>query len=108
VEHTTPRWGYYAIAESERETFFRDLGERAETEISHLHDALAGPDPPNDTHLANVGRLDMAGVPAKQRVLGELILFPAAGMPEDEDFGENESSRGQIRAPARFFLRGLD
>jgi hypothetical protein len=36
---------YRAIPESEREAFFSQLGEQAETEIQQLQDALAGPEP---------------------------------------------------------------
>jgi len=36
---------FQQIPESDRETFFTELGERAETEIQQLQDQLAGPDP---------------------------------------------------------------
>jgi len=85
---------YRAIPDSEREPFFSQLGEHAETEIQQLQDALAGPDPAAETYLAKVGRLNMARLQAEERVLGELILIPAPDTPEEEDFAENQ-------APAR-------
>ena len=85
---------YWAIPESERQAFFSQLGEQAETEIQQLQDALAGPDPAGETYLAKVGRLNMARLQAEERVLGELILIPAPETPEAEDFAENQ-------APAR-------
>ena len=78
---------YNAIPASDRETFFRELGKRAESEIQQLQDQLAGPDPPNETYLEKVGRLNMARLQAEEQVLGELILIPAPEISEEDEEG---------------------
>jgi hypothetical protein len=83
---------YRQILESDREAFFSQLGEQAETEIQQLQDAIAGPDPAGESYLEKVGRLNMARLQAEERVLGELILIPEPEIPEDqEDWGENQA-----------------
>jgi len=92
---TTDPDRYKAIPEGERELFFSELGERAESEIQQLQDALAGPDPASETYLEKVGRLNMARLQAEEQVLAELILIPEPSSSEEaEDFGDND-------APAR-------
>lgn len=82
---------YQQIPEGERQEFFTDLGERAETEIQQLQTALAGPDPVGEGYLEKLGRLNMARLQAEERVLADLILIPGPEIPEDEeDFGEND------------------
>jgi hypothetical protein len=78
---------YQAIPESEREAFFRELGERAESEIQQLQDRLAGSDPPSETYLEKVGRLNMARLQAEEIVLPELILIapPSQGQEDEEE-----------------------
>ena len=61
---------YRQIPDSDREAFFSELGERAEAEIQQLEDQLAGPDPPEESYLEKVGRLNMARLQAEERVLG--------------------------------------
>jgi hypothetical protein len=78
---------YQAIPESEREAFFTELGERAESEIQQLQDTLAGPDPAGETYLEKVGRLNMARLQAEEQVLGELILIPAVEIAEEDEEG---------------------
>jgi hypothetical protein len=78
---------YQTIAETEREAFFSQLGERAESEIQQLQDRLAGPDPPNESYLQKVGRLNMARLQAEEIVLPQLILIPAPEPSEDEEEG---------------------
>jgi len=63
---------YRAIPDSEREPFFSQLAEQAETEIQQLQDALAGLDPAGETYLAKVGRLNMARLNAESQVLREM------------------------------------
>jgi hypothetical protein len=84
---------FHAIPESDRDSFFQQLGERAEIEIQQLQNQLAGPDPRGESYLEKVGRLNMARLQAEERVLGELILIPAPDSSEEE-FGDND-------APAR-------
>ena len=49
-----------------------------------------GPDPPNETYLEKVGRLNMARLQAEEIVLRELLLIPPASssqQPEEEPDG---------------------
>ena len=63
---------FQQIPESDRETFFTELGERAEMEIQQLQDQLAGPDPAGESYLEKVGRLNMARLQAEaMRLLDE-------------------------------------
>ena len=50
------------IPASDREEFFTELGERAESEIQQLQDQLAGPDPGGE--LSGEGRAAEHGPPA--------------------------------------------
>jgi hypothetical protein len=78
------------------EAFFSELGERAEIEIQELQDALAGPDPAEETYVEKVGRLNMARLQAEERVLAELILIPESTSRVDEWLGENEPARWYV------------
>jgi len=70
---------YATIADPQ--TFFRDLGEQAETQIQELAERLAGPDQPGEEYLQKVGRLNMARLQAEEAILTELVLISG---PEDE------------------------
>ena len=90
------------IPASEREAFFAELGERAESEIQQLQDRLAGPDPSGEGYLEKVGRLNMARLQAEEKVLPELILIPAPSQDEQDE--GNEAARWHLetqRARAR-------
>ena len=76
------------IPESDRETFFTELGERAEMEIQQLQDQLAGPDPAGESYLEKVGRLNMARLQAEERVLADLILIPPRSSSEQDEGNE--------------------
>ena len=80
-ERTDPA-RFQAIPESERETFFTELGERAESEIQALADAIAGSDRPGETYLQKVGRLNQARLDAESEILREMILIPDPNDPE--------------------------
>lgn len=58
-----------------KESFFSDLGTRAELRIDEMTLAFAGNDPPAETYLAKVGRLGEARHRAEQIVLSEMILL---------------------------------
>ncbi|MHB8657471.1 MAG: TnpV protein [Solirubrobacteraceae bacterium] len=93
---------FQQIPESDRETFFTEVGERAELEIQQLQDQLAGPDPAGESYLEKVGRLNMARLQAEDKVLPELILIPAPSQDEKDE--GNESARWHLetqRARAR-------
>jgi hypothetical protein len=57
------------------ETFFTALGEEIEQEVQALSLALAGNDPPNETYLEKLGRLNMARLNAESQVLREMALL---------------------------------
>jgi hypothetical protein len=65
------------------ETFFTELGEQVESEIQTLANALAGPDPPGETYLEKVGRLNMARFNAESDILREMVLIPEPEEPEE-------------------------
>lgn len=71
---------YATIADPQ--TFFRELGQQAETQIQELAARLAGPDQPGEEYLQKVGRLNMARLQAEEAVLAELVLI--SGPEEDE------------------------
>ncbi len=60
---------------SDPETFFTILGEQAVEEIEAMAEALAGPDPAEETYLQKVGRLTEARATAESTVLREMILL---------------------------------
>ena len=70
------RWlpSQYAAIQS-KESFFSDLGNRAEARIDELADELAGDDVPGESYLGKVGRLGEARHRAEQIVLAEMILL---------------------------------
>jgi hypothetical protein len=65
------------------ETFFAHLGEEIQEQVMKLSQALAGEDPPGETYMEKLGRLNMAHLNAESRVLSELALLPA----EDDEGG---------------------
>ena len=70
---------YAAIPD--RQAFFAELGERAESEIQQLQDSLAGPTRPRESYLQKVGRLNMARLEAEEQVLRETLLISGAIEP---------------------------
>lgn len=66
-------------------SFFSELGEEAGSRIQDLTMELAGDDPPDETYMAKLGRLNMARVRAEEIVLPEMVLLPPEpGMEEDD------------------------
>jgi hypothetical protein len=55
------------------ETFFRELGEQIQGQVTDLADDLAGPDLPGEDYLAKTGRLTAARTRAEEAVLTELL-----------------------------------
>jgi len=75
---------YAAI--SDPDSFFSDLGTRAEQRIDGLAAELAGDDLPGEGYLAKAGRLGEARHRAEQIVLSEEILLdPEPGADQDEN-----------------------
>ncbi len=70
------------------DSFFSDLGEEVAERIEELTDELAGDDPPNETYLDKVGRLNMARLRAEELVLAEMVLLPQEpGLEDDNENG---------------------
>ncbi len=67
-------------------SFFSELGEQAATQIEDLTFELAGDDPPGETYMQKLGRLNMARVRAEEMVLPELVLLPPEPDLDAEDF----------------------
>ncbi len=66
-------------------SFFSTLGEQVSTRIADLTLDLAGEDPPGETFLDKLGRLNNAKQRAREMVLPELVLLePEPEMAEDE------------------------
>jgi len=55
--------------------FFADLGEQVASQIEDLEAELAGEDPPGESYLAKVGRLNNARQRAEEFVLREQVLL---------------------------------
>jgi hypothetical protein len=67
-------------------SFFSDLGEEVAEQIEELTADLAGDDPPGETYMEKVGRLNMARLRAEENVLPEMVLLPPEpGLEEDND-----------------------
>lgn len=62
------------------QAYFEDLGQQVQGQIVELSTQLAGEDPPGESYLEKVGRLNMARVQAEELVLREQVLLP----PEPE------------------------
>ena len=67
-------------------SFFSELGEQAATQIEDLTFDLAGDDPPGETYMEKLGRLQMARVRAEGTVLPELVLLPPEPGLDEENF----------------------
>jgi len=92
---------FQAIPESERVAFFTELGERAESEIRALADAIAGSDRPGETYLQKVGRLNQARLDAESEVLREMILIPDPNDPEIDETPATNIAAASDRAIQR-------
>jgi hypothetical protein len=80
------RWlpSQYAVIGSP-DSFFSDLGMRAEARIDELAQEFAGDDPPGEGYLGKVGRLGEARHRAEQIVLAEMIVLePEPGTDPDD------------------------
>jgi len=79
------RWlpNQYAVIENP-DSFFSDLGMRAEARIDELAYQFAGDDQPGEGYLGKVGRLGEARHRAEQIVLTDMILLePEPGADQD-------------------------
>ena len=86
---------YQKIPPHQREEFFTDLGEQAQQELENLWMALAGDDQPDETQQQKEGRLNMARLQAREKVLAEMILLPedpTAFDPEEPSWEDVEEA----------------
>ena len=75
---------------SDPDSFFSDLGTRAERQIDQLALELAGDDPPGEGYLEKAGRLGEARHRAEELILPrEILLPPEPGADEDEEQADN-------------------
>lgn len=82
--------------------FFSSLGEEVEEQIAALSLELAGDDPPGETYLDKVGRLNMAKLQAEEMVLAEHVLLPAEpGVDPEEDSAAPSQASGREWIPVR-------
>jgi hypothetical protein len=65
-------------------SFFSELGDEVAERIEDLTADLAGDDPPGETFMEKVGRLNMARLRAEEVVLPETVLLPPEPGREDE------------------------
>ncbi len=66
-------------------SFYSDLGQDVAERIEDLTADLAGDDPPGETYMEKVGRLNMARLRAEEMVLAETVLLPPEpGLEEDD------------------------
>jgi hypothetical protein len=70
-------------------SFFSTMGEEVTSRIEDLTAELAGDDPPGETFMEKVGRLNMARLRAEEVVLPEMVLLP----PEPEPVKDDASGR---------------
>ena len=85
---------FQRIPEDEREEFFADLGEQAQTQLESLWISLAGDDLPGESTREKEGRLNMARLQAREKVLAEMILLPedpTAFSPEEPSWEDVEA-----------------
>ncbi|MGH3826130.1 MAG: hypothetical protein ACRDQX_02995 [Pseudonocardiaceae bacterium] len=82
--------------------FFSSLGREVEERVVALSLELAGDDPPGETYLDKVGRLNMAKLQAEELVLAERVLLAAEpGADPDEEASEAEPVSGPEWIPIR-------
>ena len=74
-------------------SFFSNLGEEVAAQIEDLTADLAGDDPPGETFMEKVGRLNMARLRAEEIVLRETVLLPPEPGMEDDDSNPVTSAR---------------
>jgi hypothetical protein len=66
---------------SDPQAYFTRLGQEMQARVQELQDQMAGPDSPEETYLAKVGRLNAAKAQAEELVMDEYLPAP----PENED-----------------------
>lgn len=98
VQATWERMQPSEVAEMlDPEAFFTRIGEEIASEIAQRWPALAGEDPPGETHQEKVRRLRTAQLEAEQQVMRERLEELLGG--REEEGLEEESPAGQDEEP---------
>lgn len=63
---------------TDKESFFSNLGEEISTRVDALSQSIAGDDPPHESYLEKVGRLNEAQLTAESDALREMLPEPEA------------------------------
>jgi hypothetical protein len=98
IQHWTQVDPERVAAIAEPEAFFTQLGEEVMQQIDVRARALEGHDPPSESYLEKVARLNMARFTAEGEVLREMVLIPTP-----DQAGEGEEKRSE--AMAEWFAR---
>jgi len=61
---------------SDPQTFFTELGEQIQLEVTARTRSLAGDDPGGETYLQKLGRLNAAQLAAEEQVIREVLPDP--------------------------------
>lgn len=67
----------------DQEGYFTALGEQIRAEVRELEETLAGPAPPGEGYLEQVGRMNMARLMAEERVFAELVWVGPEPEPDE-------------------------
>lgn len=61
---------------TDKESFFSNLGEEISNQVDELSQSIAGDDPPGESYLDKVGRLNEAQLTAESDILREMLPVP--------------------------------
>ncbi len=81
------RWA--AMDPQSRESFFSDLGEQIQAQVSDLTVQMQGQDVPGESYLEKVARINSTTKQAEEIVLTELVY---SQLPADEDLPVSETT----------------
>jgi hypothetical protein len=76
-EHWKSHLPQQYLAMTDHDSFFSTLGDQIEERVEELSEVIAGEDPPNETYLEKVGRLNEARSSAERQALQEFLPEPA-------------------------------
>lgn len=91
------------------ESFFTDLGEQIQEQVSSTADAISSQQPPQTQYLARVGQLNMARLVAEEQVMGEMAyLTPEPGIEGDQETSEGLPNQPSLVMDAQGMPTDLD
>lgn len=77
------------------DTYFQNLGQQVAAQVAELSTTMAGDDPPGETYLDKVGRLNAARQQAEEIVLAEEVLLPPEPGADPDEIQEPEQPHHQ-------------